>query len=413
MNPIANKVQLSLMAFFAIMIPVMGLFAPLSISSIFVITAIYPTYLFIRQGNFKTIWGDSNLNKLIIIFLAYSLLSSLWAIKPEQSVHLWIRMVLFFVGSLALFAYIKQMDSKEKLLKAMLYGIVITIIITNIELFTGGIIIKTIRLYTDEYLTKNRTLRPPMANYIVELNRGASILSILSWVGICYLCTKHQLKTAILLYVTVLLTIIRMESLSTVLGMFIGGIFVFPIVFFKGKKSLQAFTILAALGVFAVAGGAAMLDANKIVGKFPVIPGGASDIRLYIYDYTAEQAMKKPILGWGFNSSRSYPVLESDFVQGGRSPLPLHPHNNTLQVWLELGIVGLIMFASFLALILIRISENNYPPYIMASCAALFANYFLIGQTAYGVCQNWWVASGILATALIMLAIRAQQENNS
>lgn len=408
----ANKLQLYLMVFFAIITPVMGLFAPLSISAIFAIAAIYPTYIFITKGNIKNVWGDSNLNKLIIIFLAYALLSSLWAIKPQQSLYLWVRMVLFFIAGLGLFSYTKQMDEKEKLLKSLLCGVVITIILANIELFTGGIIIKTIRFYTDEYLTKARTLRPPMLDYIVELNRGASIISILSWAGICYLCNRNQLKTAVLLYITVLLTIFRMESFSTVLGMLIGGIFVFPLVLFKGKKSLQALTILSVVGVFAVAGGATVLDAHKIVGKVPAIPGAASDIRLYIYDYAAKQAMKKPIIGWGFNASRSYPVQKSDYVENGRSPLPLHPHNNTLQVWLELGIVGLLMFASFLALILLRISENNYPPYIMASFTALFANYFIIGQTAYGVWQNWWVASGIISTALIIINVGAQQKNN-
>lgn len=397
------------MLIFMSIIPTLGLFGPLGLATSFLILAIYPTFLFIQQGKLKSLW-DSNLNKLIIVFFAYALISALWAIKPNETVNLWVRMVLFFIGGLAMFAYVEKVENKEKLLKALLFGIVLAIFIANIELFTNGFLTRTIRFYTDVYLAKNHEIRPFKDDYVVEMNRGASILTVISWAAICYLYGKGQVKTAILLYIAVISTVMRMESFSTVVGLFVSGVFVLPIVYFKGKKALKVFAVLAAIGVAVVATGGALLNAHKLVGNVPVIPGAASDIRLYIWDYASKQALKKPVFGWGFNASRSYPVEKSDYVQNGRSPLPLHPHNNTLQVWLELGVVGLVMFAGFLALLLVRISNMQYSQYVVAAFSGLFANYFIIGQTGYGVWQNWWVASGLLAAAFLLLCAKMDIE---
>lgn len=407
-----DTIQKNCLVIFAFLTPSLAFFAPLAMALVFVILALYPAYLFFKNGKFKNVLS-SDVNKVILVFLAYSLLSAFWAIKPSDTINLWIRMVLLFIGYLALFSYVRDVNEKEKILKSLLIGIVVAIIIANIEILTNGIIIRNLRFYTDEYLSKSHIVRPPLKDYVVELNRGSSMLSILSWAVICWLFIKGQYKAAVLFFCVVLATLARLESLSTVMGFVAGGFVAFPLVYFKGKNVLRIFAVLTVVGVFSVAAGTAMMDANKIVGSVPVVPGAASNIRIYIYDYAAKQAMKKPVFGWGFNSSRHYPVKESEYVDGGRSPLPLHPHNNTLQVWLELGAVGLVVFATFLSLVLLRIKNSEYKPHVMATSTALFTNYFVMGQTGYGIWQNWWVAGGILAASFLMLSVSLQNERNT
>lgn len=394
-----NKLQSYGMIFFAFITPLLALFAPLALAPIFIIIALYPTYLFLTKCQFKNVWKYSDVNKVIIILLSYSLISTVWALKPAESINLWFRMLLFFIGALGLFAYIPQILTKEKILQSLFCGIIVTLVFVNIEIFTGGVISK---LFGIGYKVSHKF-------ELVIFNRGASILSIFSWAVICYLCAKKNYKAALLFFIIVLATLVRLQSLSTLIGFALSGLFVFPVVFYTGTKALKAFAVLAVIAVFAVATGAAIMDAHKLVGRVPVVSGAASDIRLYIWDYAAKQAMQKPLLGWGLNASRSYPVQESDYVQGGRNPLPLHPHNNTLQIWLELGAVGLIIFATFLAMVLLRISKTAHLPYIAATCTSLFANYFIIGQTGYGIWQNWWVGSGILAVTFLQLGINNKQ----
>jgi hypothetical protein len=390
-----DRIQFMGMVFFAFIMPVMAFFSPLAMATVFTLLSLYPVVRFIKQGKLGSIWGSSDLNKLIVIFLAYGLLSSFWAIIPNEAIALWVRILGIFLCSLGLFAYVPNINNKETIMQALLAGILLALMFANIEIFTDGWISRALGLsykYSHEF-------------NIVIFNRAASVLSLLSWAAIYYLISLRKIRFAIAFFSMVLLTITRLDSLSAVIGFFIGGTLVFPSVYYKGQKALKIFAILAVIGVFSFAALASIINAHQLVGNVPVVPGAASDIRLYIWDYSAKQALKKPIFGWGLNASRSYPVLESEYVQGGRSPLPLHPHNNTLQIWLELGVFGMILFAAFLWLILINIAKTIPDTYMMASCAALFANYFLIGQTGYGIWQGWFLGSGILAAIFLKIAI--------
>lgn len=407
-----EKFQQNLFATFAFLIPTIGLFAPLAIVPVFVLLALYPSFLFFKEAKYKSFF-QSNINKIILLFFIYSLCSAIWAIKPSASINLWIRMVLIFIGYLGMFSYVQtHFIDQQKVINTLLTGIILAIILANIEIFTGGIIIKNLRYYNDLYFTKPGKIKH-VNDYVVELNRGSSILSIMSWACICWLFIQKKFKTAILLFITVFTTIIRLESFSTVVGFFLGGTIAFPAVYYFKDKALKLFAILAIIGVFAFAALASIIDAHTIVGKVPVVPGAASNIRIYIYDYAAKQALKKPLFGWGFNSARNYPVEKKDYVDGGRSPLPLHPHNNTLQIWLELGIAGLIIFSGFLFTAIRTINKYNDQPFALAALTGLFANYFLIGQTGYGIWQNWWVTGGIIAAWFMFLSMKKKNSKES
>ena len=65
---------------------------------------------------------------------------------------------------------------------------------------------------------------------------------------------------------------------------------------------------------------------------------------------------QRPLLGWGLDTSRAIPggtdlrpihyiVPWSDKpITHPDQNLPLHPHNAALQIWLELGLFGVIAF---------------------------------------------------------------------
>lgn len=401
-----DKIQINLMVFCAFILGILAFIAPLALAPIFIIIAAYPGYLYVRQliltpSSFGGIWHDS-LHKVIILSLGYCLLSSIWAIKPSESLVLWLRMLLFYIGALGLFAYRIESIHKERILIFLLYGLLAALSFANIEIISNGIISKLIGL---EYKVSHQF-------EMVIFNRGASILSLFSWPVICYLCHKERKKTALLYFVVTLATLARLESFSAVISFVISGIVILPLVYYKGKKILHIFAVLAVIGVFAVALAAQMMDAHKMVGNVPVVPGAASDYRLYIWDYAAKQAIKKPFLGWGFNASRSYPVLAGDMLPNGRHPLPLHPHNNVLQIWLELGLVGLVMFAALLYYSLRGIAKIT-GQMNMAICSAFLANYFIIGQIGYGIWQNWWLASFIIALVLLQLCIKVTSHKPS
>ncbi|ESQ78281.1 O-antigen ligase [Asticcacaulis sp. YBE204] len=136
------------------------------------------------------------------------------------------------------------------------------------------------------------------------------------------------------------------------------------------------------------------------------------DARVDIWMFTAEKIMMKPFLGWGFDASRHF----------GKA-IPLHPHNMSMQVGLELGYVGLFILAAFWVLLILRVgqggpAQGNDPralrdisdrdgidtrPYVLASVAA----FFTLAQLSFGIWQEWWLALAAIVAAVLVMTKKA------
>ena len=103
---------------------------------------------------------------------------------------------------------------------------------------------------------------------------------------------------------------------------------------------------LGLLGALIIAVTAVSLFSEQLLGLF----GKSDDLtgRLTIWQTVAETAAQRPWFGWGF-SSPWVPWVEpfNDLVVR-RGVLQLHAHNAWLDVWLQLGIVGLVLFSALI-----------------------------------------------------------------
>ena len=120
--------------------------------------------------------------------------------------------------------------------------------------------------------------------------------------------------------------------------------------------------------------------------------------RLLVWDFGGKEILKKPILGYGIGTSRligQNKILNiphtKDEIKGG---IPLHPHNNFLEIWLELGLIGIATFF----IIWIKIIKYGYKlranSYIIGTgiCTSII-NIFIICNLSFGFFQAWWISS--------------------
>jgi O-antigen ligase len=141
--------------------------------------------------------------------------------------------------------------------------------------------------------------------------------------------------------------------------------------------------------------------------RAPWLPESARH-RVVIWQATARQIPKAPLLGAGIGSARALrelPEAKSLTAPGTRFQLSpsLHSHNAYLQVWYEAGAVGaLILLGLGLAMLrsLTRLAEDLQP-----FLAATFAAGALLIATAYSIWAPWFMAS--LAMASIFAALGA------
>ncbi|WP_043834851.1 O-antigen ligase family protein [Muricoccus aerilatus] len=143
--------------------------------------------------------------------------------------------------------------------------------------------------------------------------------------------------------------------------------------------------------------------------------------RMLIWDFGLERAAEHPLLGWGMEASRNLPggrdnPSDASIARLGVSPtganswlrepgierMSLHPHNGGLQLWLELGAVGLVLGS--LATLALGWGATPMAAGVLASAAVSFL-------ASFGVWQGWWLASLAFAGALAAgLSVRRGQE---
>ena len=118
--------------------------------------------------------------------------------------------------------------------------------------------------------------------------------------------------------------------------------------------------------------------------------------RRVIWSFSKQKIFERPLFGYGIFSSRDigdqYKIIDN--VNQILPAIPLHPHNNILQIWLELGVVGIILFYIFICIFINKIYKIKKinRQFAAFSLASLF-QIFLIGQFSYGFWQIWWIST--------------------
>lgn len=293
------------------------------------------------------------------------------------------------------FLYSLTQEEKNKLFRQLLIAMAVGLLLANIEIMLNSPI-------TREILSlEGKPINVPL----IKLNTGAIVLCLLSWPTTIYLF-KHYLKTwAILFYLLTLLTLMRLESQTAFLSHMVSGI-IFIVIYYLKHRGLY----LLFAGIFASILMAPIIayymDPNIVFQHIPNLEGSASEYRLFIWSFTAKRAMLEPFFGYGFDASRSIAYSSSELFHDGRPPIPLHPHNNILQIFLELGAVGLILFTGFITSCIIFIKRHAKSPLAVASYSSILSCCLLIGATGFGIWQNWLLCSYILAAMLVHIQVK-------
>jgi O-antigen ligase len=135
--------------------------------------------------------------------------------------------------------------------------------------------------------------------------------------------------------------------------------------------------------------------------------------RIIIWEFTAEQTLAKPVLGSGAEST---PILSRQ-QKGSRERPPgfiyprtlgHHAHNIYLHTWFELGAIGALLFATTGAavILLILILPRLAQPFAAGS----FAAFALVGASAWGMWQSWFMCAVALLPIYIRVTAAAAQE---
>ena len=133
--------------------------------------------------------------------------------------------------------------------------------------------------------------------------------------------------------------------------------------------------------------------------------------RFIIWQFAAEHILERPLIGWGLDTARILPGGNSELLLGlqpdgtlATGPaLPLHPHNALIQIWLELGLIGVLLFAALFGLAVWAIPHGVEKKYASTIAIAVTFTGLVISQLGFGFWQGWWLATlGIAAVTTVI-----------
>ncbi|HKM69861.1 MAG TPA: O-antigen ligase family protein [Stellaceae bacterium] len=128
--------------------------------------------------------------------------------------------------------------------------------------------------------------------------------------------------------------------------------------------------------------------------------------RLLIWSFAGDRIAEHPLVGWGLDSSRAIPGGK-EFIRPGQTWMPLHPHNAPLQLWLELGVPGAVVFALLVALAWLALANVDWPCLFASAAGGSLMAALVASFASYGIWEEWWLGTLWFSLFVILVMARA------
>lgn len=398
----------------ALLIIPLGLFAPKALALLFGLVAVAGLVLHLKQVKHFPHF----MSPVFYGFLALSVCVStslFWTISFDGSRTMaWTLPLTLFAG-LLLVSLSGLIDERgQRFLEAtILIAAISGLGLIALEVFTGGLLHRV-----GYYLKSSEFVTGRLHLFIV--NNGATTSALLFWPTVLILWKRNWRLAAYGLSAIALVVFYNSWSTASIVSIII-GLAAAGLAF-----SLHRWIHWVLAGVFAIAvlGGPfimqAIPDGRVISQNLPGLPSAVYP-RIIIWQFTADLAMNKPLLGHGIRTSRFlspeggqipyYVGKGGNRLVGATKAIPLHPHNGPLQVWLELGGIGAVIGLTILLTIIGAIKRLNISRSLQAICYGHLTAAFVIGSVTYGLWQGWWQGVLWLTTAMTIAILPSDAES--
>ena len=283
----------------------------------------------------------------------------------------------------------------EKIIENGIFlGGIIGFAFLGFDIVTGGILIKFV------FVLIGKPIAPHWESVKMYLKPGFSICALYFWPWAFLVYRKFSLRVTIALVSAAMLVIIA-GGANTAISAIILGLAAVSMTLILRRNSKIIFLTVLLLGIFAMPLLPGYLPDPLVAGKNLSFLSHSAIHRVAIWQKSAYHISQNPIIGYGFDTSRS--LYQSDskanrvFIPDVPEktwlayvePIPLHPHNLVLQIWLELGLVGASLLAIILSIIVrsINLVENDWLK--VATAYGILTSSLVVAVIGFGAWQTW------------------------
>lgn len=321
--------------------------------------------------------------------VAWALLSVTWTLDPLAGLRVWSGMAVTVVAAYVLLATgPDDEESARGLCRAILAGFALALVLVGADQATD----LAVRAWYYEAIDRPNSFDPTI------MNRPGAVLLLASWPAAIALLKLGWSRLAfappVLAGISAFAGVSSSNKLAVVLAATVVGLACWRFGLIRRALPVAAVALVALAPLLPLT----VLAPSAIADRFDEYDSGLH--RLYIWEFSAERALDRPVMGWGLDASRLLPGGEEKLPQGGNR-MNVHPHNAFLQVWLELGAVGAALLALWLYL-LCRFLDRAADRIAVACAAGSLVSALVIANLSFGIWQTWWLA--VLALTFVLTA---------
>lgn len=341
----------------------------------------------------------SPLGLSVLALMCWCGVSLLWAEQPHP--YTLLRLVGVTALAFLLPALVEKLDAESRRsLSTIVVGVfVFVLVVLLIEGLTGAWLHRQIR--PEDALPREGEWVPYLE---MVAARGTAMLAPFCFLVAALIVSMTKRKVLGLSFVTLsCVSAYRLPMEASAIAILVGSV-VYALTYWQPRFAVNTVFLVCLTAMLLSPFAVSSFVNQTYLDSIEVEISRNEAQRLAIWEFTAHEILKRPVLGHGFDSSRVIGARDNAVEGTNWQALPLHPHNAFLQIWLELGLIGIaltgcVLWASWRKILSKSDDSEACAVYIATFCAVL-----TIALISFGVWQYWWIAMwGLLGGALTLL----------
>jgi O-antigen ligase len=384
-----------------------------TVPALFTILAVVGVNAAIRRT--RLVLPSSTSLAVFAALIGWAALSALWSGAPGATLRAVAGLAILLCTGLFLIAHMREADGVDRAQRGLCAGIGVGLFFYAFEWISGGWLIRTVHGLAWRDIIDLDAGGTNVSAYFIN---GTAILSLLLWPLLVGCHRLRRWPVAFALAAGIAIVTLEFGSDSGMLAIAVGAICWFAAVY-GGRWAARVVAIVFVLVIlafpFAFQRGVQAIDLDRVAMETAVRIPSSALLRIYIWKFATAKIAEHPIIGWGFDTARSIPGGGDRFTVKDANGnivleefnLPLHPHNQILQIWLELGAIGALIVAICGGILIDRIGRWPLPS--RAGGLALVGNALVYDGLSFGAWQSWWIAAVLLAAILVSAQARVSR----
>lgn len=372
-----------------------------------------------RSERLRTLWRNP-IAVTLGLLLGYLFINASWAINADAALQKSTVVLCIAAAAVLLATYVADLEPglASRAADAAILGFSLGLLYLMIDLATGRtlwIIVHNFFPFLDGGSIKNIDIEEGriVAAGLYILNRNVTVAVLLLWPVFLLLADKRQGWRTIgrVAVVAAAAICIMMSESQTSLIALICSLGVYMATLY-GRRFVKwsVLTVWVAGLALAVPLGAMPHKLGWTSWTWLNVDSAAA--RFYIWSYTADKVLERPIRGIGVRGTRE--LQQADGLRPGSGHAERfqlrpgrHAHNAFLQIWLELGAIGAGLVLAFGLAVLRQI--DRLARHEAAVGYALFTTACTVAALGYGIWQTWFFAGFGLAAVGYGLGSRSRE----